>query len=174
MKLESGMDSPGDCLQDGKHLVFILDGYNYGIQILDVSEIIEIMDITPIPKSPSYIKGIINLRGKVMPVLDLRLKLGMPPKDYDEKTCIIIVNLLFKDTNKPMGILVDTVSEVFSIPLSEIEAPPSYGEEDGSNYLSGVGKVKDKLVMLLNIKKILDSKEIIKILTDKNYTQAGE
>lgn len=153
--------------QDGKHLVFLLGGASYGIPILEVLDINGLMDITPIPKTPSYIKGIINLRGKVIPVMDLRLKLGMPEKEYDKQTCIIIVNIAIEKRNKQMGVLVDTVSEVFDIPLTEIEAPPEYGSHVDEGFISGIGKVKGKLVVLLNIKKVLYSEEIIKLLADK-------
>lgn len=157
--------------KDGKHLVFLLGGIGYGIPILEVSEINGLMDITTIPKTPHYIKGVINLRGNVIPVLDLRLKFGMPPKEYDKQTCIIVVNLKVGETiakiNKQMGVLVDTVSEVFDIPLSEIEAPPDYGTQLEEGFINGIGKVKGKLVILLNIEKVLHSEEIIKLLADK-------
>lgn len=155
-------------IQDGKHLVFLLDGNSYGLPILEVSEINGLMDITPIPKTPNYIKGIINLRGKIIPVLDLRLKLGMSEKEYDVETCIIIVNTLVNNINKQVGIAVDTVSEVFDIPLSEIDPPPNYGTQSDEGFLNGVGKVKNQLVILLNIEKVLESQEIIKLLSDKD------
>ena len=92
-------DSPIE-KQDGKHLVFILGGISYGIAILEVSEINGLMEVTPVPRTPSYIKGVINLRGKVIPVMDLRLKFGMPEKEYDKQTCIIIVNIPVGPANK--------------------------------------------------------------------------
>lgn len=161
------LENPTVKTQDGKHLVFLLNGNCYGIPILEVSEINGIMDITQVPKMPDYIKGVINLRGKIIPVMDLRLKFGMPPKEYDEQTCIIIVNITVGKTNKQMGVLVDTVSEVLDIPPSETESPPNYGTEMEEEFLNGIGKVKGKLVMLLNIMKILNSEEIIKLLLDK-------
>jgi len=150
--------------KDGKHLVFLLGGSSYGIPILEVSDINGLMEITPIPKAPSFIKGVINLRGKVIPVMDLRLKFGMPEKEYDKQTCIIIINLTINNAKKQMGVVVDTVSEVFDIPLSEIEAPPSYGTSIEENFLNGIGKVKGKLVVLLDIAKVLHSAEVIKLL----------
>lgn len=157
--------------QDGKYLVFSLEENYYGIQILQILDINGLMEITPTPKTPEFIKGVMNLRGKIIPVMDLRLKLGMPPREYDKQTCIIIVNISVETTNKQMGVLVDTVSEVFDIPLSEIEAPPNYGIESDEGFLNGIGKVKGKLVMLLNMEKVLHSEEIIKLL-DKN-TEIG-
>ncbi len=153
--------------QDGKHLVFLLGGASYGIPILTVLDINGLMEITPIPKTPEFIKGVINLRGKVIPVMDLRLKFGMPAKEYDKQTCIIIVNVSVKGKDKQIGVLVDTVSEVFDIPLTEIEAPPEYGTHAEEGFINGIGKVKGKLVVLLNIEKVLHSDEIIKLL-DKN------
>jgi len=152
--------------QDGKHLVFLLGGSSYGIPILEVSDINGLMEITQIPKTPEFIKGVINLRGKVIPVMDLRLKFGMPAKEYDKQTCIIIVNIAVKNQTKQMGVIVDTVSEVFDIPLSEIEAPPSYGGPVGDDFLNGIGKVKGKLVVLLNIAKVLHSDDVIELLTE--------
>ena len=157
--------------QDGKHLVFLLGGASYGIPILTVLDINGLMEITPIPKTPTYIKGVINLRGKVIPVMDLRLKFGMPEKDYDKQTCIIIVSISVAGKNKQIGILVDTVSEVFDIPLTEIEPPPEYGTHSDEGFINGIGKVKGVLVVLLNIEKVLHTEEIIKLL-DKN-TEEG-
>lgn len=153
--------------QDGKHLVFLLGENGYGIPILEVNEINGLMNITPVPKTPDFIKGVINLRGKIIPVVDLRLKLGMPEKEYDKQTCIIIVNLSVGKTTQQMGIIVDIVSEVFDIPICEIEPPPNYGTQGHDGFLKGVGKVKDKIIMLLNIEKVLHSEEIIKLLNDK-------
>ena len=167
MEATALLESPTVEKQDGKHLVFLLGGSCYGIPILEVSEINGIMDITAVPKMPDYIKGVINLRGKIIPVMDLRLKFGMSEKEYDKQTCIIIVNISVGKINKQMGIVVDTVSEVFDIPLSEIEAPPNYGTQVDEGFLNGIGKVKGKLVMLLNIEKILNSEEVIKLLLDK-------
>lgn len=154
-------------IQEGKHLVFLLEERGYGIPILEVSEINGLMDITPVPKTPNFIKGVINLRGKIIPVMDLRLKFGMPEKAYDEQTCIIIVNISTNNAKKQIGVIVDTVSEVFNIPGSEIEAPPSYGTQADDGFLNGIGKVKDKVVMLLNIDKVVYSEEIIKLLSDE-------
>lgn len=153
--------------QDGKHLVFLLEDNHYGIPILQVLDINGLMEITPIPKTPEFIKGVINLRGKVIPVMDLRLKFGMPAKEYDKQTCIIIVNISVGKNNKQMGVIVDTVSEVFDIPLTEIEAPPEYGTHADEGFINGIGKVKGKLVVLLNIEKVLHTNEIVKLLAEQ-------
>lgn len=153
--------------KDGKHLVFLLEENSYGIPIMAISEINGLMKITPLPQTPEYIRGVINLRGRIIPVLDLRLKFGMPKREYDEQTCIIIVNLKVDGINHQTGVIVDIVSEVFNIPLSEIEAPPEYGTQAEDGFLSGIGKIKGKLVMLLNMEKILHSSEIIRLIVDK-------
>lgn len=158
------MEQVGDDQKEGKHLTFNLDENGYGIPILKVSEIIGLIDITPIPKTPKFLKGIINLRGKIIPVMDLRLKFEMPERDYDQNTCIIIINIEVKNVMKNIGVIVDIVSEVCNIPASEIEDSPSYGSETENNFLSGVGKIKDKVVMLLDIEKVIFEEELINIL----------
>jgi len=167
MESTSTSDATNVGKHDGKHLVFLIAGASYGIPILTVLDINGLMEITPIPKTPLYIKGVINLRGKVIPVMDLRLKFSMPAKEYDKQTCIIIVNVNVDEKNKQIGIIVDTVSEVFDIPLTEIEAPPEYGEHAEEGFINGIGKVKGKLVVLLNIEKVLQTEEILELL-DKN------
>lgn len=153
--------------KEGKHLIFQLEERGYGIPILTVNEIIGIMDITPIPRAPGFIKGIINLRGKIIPVMDLRLKFGMPEKAYDEQTCIIIVNIEFENAMKQIGVVVDIVSEVVDIPSSEIEAPPKYSSHDEGEFLIGIGKVKDKVVMLLDIERVIYFEEMFGLLDEK-------
>lgn len=153
--------------QDGKHLIFQLEKRDYGIPILTVNEIMGIMEITPIPRTPNFVKGIINLRGKIIPIMDLRLKFGMQEKEHTGETCIIIVNIRFENNIKQIGIVVDIVSEVVDIPFSEIEPPPQYSNDIRQDCLSGIGKVKDQVVMLLNIEKVIYSEELADILADK-------
>lgn len=155
-----------DGSQSGKHLIFQLDEKDYGIQILKINEIIKSMTITPIPKSPPYIKGVINLRGKIIPVMDLRLKFNMLEKEYTQSTCIIIVDVFIENLKKQIGVIVDIVSEVFDIPKSDIEPPPRYGSDVDDDFLNGVGKIKEKIVMLLNIEKIIYSDEVLHLLKE--------
>ena len=152
---------------EGKHLIFELDNRGYGIPILTVNEIIGIMDVTKIPRAPVFIKGVINLRGKVIPVMDLRLKFGMVEKEYDEQTCIIIVNVELEKATRQIGVIVDVVSEVVNIPATDIEPPPEFGRRRGDDFLNGVGKIKDKVVMLLNIQKIIYTEDVIELLEEK-------
>lgn len=147
-------------VQEGKYLTFSLGKEEYGIPIQKVKEIIGMMDITSIPKTPKFIKGFINLRGKIIPIMDLRLKFGLEEKDYNERTCIIVVEVFVEGIRRMMGVVVDTVSEVVSIQKGEIEPPPEYGMHENNDFLVGMGKVKGKVIMLLEIEQILSIDEI--------------
>jgi len=142
--------------REGKYLTFILGDEEYGLEILKVREIIGLMDITSVPQTPDYIKGVINLRGKVIPVIDLRLKFGMEPAEYTEETCIIVVDM----GQAMIGILVDTVSEVLDIAADQIEPPPSFGSRIDTQFILGMGKIKGKVKILLEIDKVLSSEEL--------------
>lgn len=151
---------------DGKFLIFNLSDSGYGISILKVNEIIGILPITPMPKSLDYIKGIINLRGKIIPVMDLRLKFGMPKKEYDANTCIIIINLDRENSVQTIGLIVDIVSEVCTINASDISPPPDCGNEFENNFIAGIGKVKNKVIILLDIEKVILSKSVLNLLKE--------
>lgn len=140
----------------GKYLSFILGDEEYGIEILTVREIMGIMEITIVPHVPHFVKGVINLRGSVIPVVDLRLKFSMPERGYDKETCIIVVNL----HKRLMGIIVDTVSEVLNIDENEIDDSPNFGSSVETDFILGMGKVKEKVVILLDIDKVLTSEQI--------------
>ena len=148
-------------IQGGKFLTFTLGNEEYGIPIQKVKEIIGIMDITNIPKTPLFIKGVINLRGKIIPVMDLRLKFGLDEKAYNQRTCIIVVEISITENKRMMGIVVDTVSEVVNIQNSEIEPPPQYSAHDDNEFLTGMGKVKGKVILLLEIEQVLTSEELV-------------
>lgn len=136
-------------------LAFYLNRKNYAFPILKVNEVIVLPEITPMPKTPAYMKGVINLRGQIIPIIDLRLALSMDEIEYDKQTCVIIVKLKITNFEKMVGFIVDCVSEVFEIETLNIEPPPNYGEKINDEFLNGIGKVKDKIVMLLDIDKIL-------------------
>lgn len=136
-------------------LAFYLNNKNYAFPILKVNEVIVLPEITPMPKTPAYMKGVINLRGEIIPIIDLRLALNMEEVEYGKQTCVIIVKMQVKNCEKMVGFIVDCVSEVFEILASNIERPPSYGENLNDEFLRGIGKVKDKIIMLLDIDKIL-------------------
>jgi len=135
----------------GKFLSFALGREVYGLEILDVREIIGMMDITAVPKVPAYVKGIVNLRGKVIPVIDLRLKFGLPELKYTEETCIIVLNV----SGALMGIIVDHVCEVLDIAQDNIEPSPDFGSCIDVDFILGIGKSGGKVSMLLDIKRIL-------------------
>ncbi|HVO66760.1 MAG TPA: chemotaxis protein CheW [Syntrophales bacterium] len=142
--------------KEGKYLTFGLGSEEYGLEILKVKEIIGIMNITYVPKTPKYVKGVINLRGKVIPVIDLRLKFGMDVMEYNDRTCIIVVDIAGQDGKKTiMGIVVDSVSEVLNIKGEEIEDTPTFGVKLDTDYILGMAKVKGGVKILLDIDKVL-------------------
>jgi len=120
-----------------------------------VNEVIVLPEIIPMPKVPAFMKGVINLRGLIIPIIDLRLALNMDEVEYNKQTCVIIVKMIIDGSEKLVGFIVDCVSEVFEITASDIEAPPAYGVTNNNEFLKGIGKVKDKIIMLLDIDKIL-------------------
>ena len=132
-------------------MTFFLAQEEYGIEILKVQEIIGLMGITPVPRTPHYIRGVINLRGKVITVVDLRLKFGMESVEKTDKTCIIVV----QTQGVQMGIVVDKVSEVLAIAGKDIDDAPSFGAEVNTDYILGVGKSQGKVKLLLDIDKVL-------------------
>jgi len=143
-----------------KYLTFTLGDEEYGVEILKVREIIGLLDITPVPHTPEFIKGVINLRGKVIPVIDLRLKFGLEPKEYDERTCIIVVEVSTEAGPVMMGIVVDSVSEVLNILSTDIEPPPKFGTYVDTKIILGMAKAKGKVKILLDIDKVLTKDEI--------------
>ncbi len=144
----------------GKYLTFRLAQEEYGLEILKVREIIGLMDITKVPKTPHDIRGVINLRGKVIPVLDLRLKFGMDAIEDTEETCIIVVDIASEDGSILMGILVDAVSEVLDIQSQEIEDSPTFGADVDTRFILGIGKVKNTVKILLDIDRVLTGVDV--------------
>jgi purine-binding chemotaxis protein CheW len=145
----------------GKYLTFVLGQEEYGIGIMHVREIIGMMAITAVPQTPSFVKGVINLRGKVIPVIDLRLKFGLDEAEHTTETCVIVVEV----GNSQMGIIVDTVREVVDIDEDEIEDAPRFGTKVDTNFILGMGKVGGKVEILLDISRVLTSAEMV--LTQK-------
>jgi len=139
----------------GKYLTFSLAGEEYGIGILKVKEIIGLMPITSIPRSPHFVKGVINLRGKVIPVTDLRLRFGLPESDSSEKTCIIVVEVQNGVGQIQTGIIVDSVSEVLNVKAEEIEQTPSFGDDQETDYILGMAKMEGGVKSLLDIDRIM-------------------
>ena len=144
-----------------KFLTFNLGGEQYGLEILKVREIIGIMDITRVPRTPEFVRGVINLRGKVIPVIDLRNKFGMPMVQDTEHTCIIVVDLSFENSSLLMGIIVDSVSEVLDIDVDDIEDTPIFGTAVSTDFIKGIAKTKGGVKILLNIEEVLTTAEIL-------------
>ena len=136
--------------QKDKYLTFHIADEEYGIAISYVTEIIGMQKFTEVPETPDYIKGVINLRGKVIPIMDIRLRFAMTEKEYDERTCVIVVNF----ENTAVGLVVDTVSEVVDIPASCIEISPNFNTDQG-HFVEGMGKLDENIKMLLDVKSLL-------------------
>lgn len=146
--------------REGKYLTFSLEREEYGIGILKVKEIIGMMKITPVPQTPEYVKGVINLRGKVIPVIDLRLRFGMEAMEYNDRTCIIVVEINTASGRLHTGIVVDSVSEVLNIKTSEIEDTPTFGARLNTDYILGMAKMGGGVKILLDIDRVLNPDEI--------------
>jgi len=145
--------------KEGKYLTFSLAGEEYGIGILKVKEIIGMMPITTIPRTPGFVKGVINLRGKVIPVVDLRLKFGMEEMGYTERTCIIVVEIGCRGGAVLVGTVVDAVSEVLNIKNADIEDTPTFGAKLDTDYIFGMAKTNGGVKILLDIDKVLGGDE---------------
>jgi len=144
-----------DALADlrGRYLTFYIDDTCYGIELLYISEIISVQLITHIPGLPPYFKGIINLRGKVAPVIDVRIKFGQEERPYDDKTCIIMVNI----SDMQVGLIVDRVADVVSMENAELNPPPESGSRNGDRYLSSIARVNGKVILNIDCEKFFQS-----------------
>lgn len=142
--------------QKGKFLIFSLGKEDYGIEIRYVTEIIGIQSITEVPELPLYIKGIINLRGKIIPVMDVRLRFGKPEHEYDERTCVIVIDI--RDIS--IGLIVDRVSEVLNIAEADIVPPPQLDKDCRHKYIKGIGKVDRDVKLLLDCEKLLNDEDM--------------
>jgi purine-binding chemotaxis protein CheW len=144
----------------GKYLTFGLGREEFAIQVMRVREIMGVQEITAVPQMPEYVKGVINLRGKVIPVVDLRLKFGMSAQEYTQRTCIIVVQIDHDDTKLLTGVVVDEVSEVLTLQGADIEDTPDFGRGVATPYLLGMAKVKGKVKILLDINKVMSDQEM--------------
>ena len=146
--------------KEGKYLTFSLANEEYGIGILKIKEIIGMMSITTVPRTPEFMKGVINLRGKVIPVIDLRLRFKMEPMDYTDRTCIIVVEIGSQAGTVQIGAVVDSVSEVLNVGGKDIEETPSFGTKLDTEYILGMAKMEGGVKILLDIDKVLTSDEL--------------
>ncbi len=152
-------ESPSETLHqdlDGKYLTFLLAEEEYGLEILKIIEIIGMLDVTKVPQTPDFVEGVVNLRGKVIPVIDLRSKFGLQRTEYNEQTCIIVV-----DVGMLMGIIVDTVQEVHDIAADDIDPAPSLGAAVDTSFILGMGKIKDRVTILLDIERVLTTDDLV-------------
>ena len=141
------------------YLTFKLAEEEYGIEIMYVTEIVGLQSITEVPDMPGFVKGVVNLRGQVIPVIDVRLRFHMQPKDYDERTCIIVLSI--KDVQ--LGLVVDTVNEVLTIDPKLISPPPRVAAANSAQYIKGMGKINDEVKILLSGEKLLFAEELAEI-----------
>jgi purine-binding chemotaxis protein CheW len=146
--------------KEGKYLTFTLAEEEYGIGILKIKEIIGMIPITSVPQTPEFVKGVVNLRGKVIPVMDLRLRFGMAEIDYTERTCIIVVEIDGQTGTIMIGVVVDAVSEVLNIKAEDIEDPPTFGTALNTEYILGMAKMEGGVKILLDIDRVLSRDEV--------------
>ena len=153
---EDMVEGEDEDTQKGKFLTFVLAKEEYGIEISHVKQIIGLQNITEVPDKPAYILGVINLRGSVIPIMDVRLRFAMEKKAYDDRTCIVVTNV----EDKTVGLLVDTVSEVLDIPATQIEEPPKVNKGEASKFIKGIGKTGDKVKIILNVETLVFDRAI--------------
>lgn len=156
---EDDFDEFDEKLQENQYLTFGIQNEVYGINILSVVEIIRLISITTIPESFDFIKGIINLRGKIIPVMDVRIRFNLDEKEYDDRTCIIVTNI----NGYEMGMIVDMVLEVLEIPEEQVEPMPSVGSSGQQRFIRGIGKMEDGVKILLDLNRLLFDEELGKI-----------
>ena len=156
----AGMSAANPAEEHQQYLTFMLEGETFAIGILGIKEIIEYHSLTEVPMMPACIRGVINLRGAVVPVLDLAARFGKKSSEVTKKTCIVIVEVESGQERHHMGVVVDAVNAVLEIPASEIEPPPSFGAKIRSDFIEGMGKVGGKFVILLNVQQVLSIEEL--------------
>lgn len=157
----------------GKYLTFLLGEEGYGLEILKVQEIIGMQEITKIPRTPPYVKGVLNLRGKVIPVVDLRLKFGMQEQEVSRKTCIIVTQVQQAGSSLIVGIVVDEVSEVLEISGDQIEPAPAFGTQVDTNFILGMAKSETSVKILLDIDKVLSVEDVAALTKTSQEDRAG-
>lgn len=149
-----------DDVRAGKYLIVELANEQFGISVLQVKEIMKMQEITSVPQTPASLEGVINLRGRIVPVVDLRSKFGMPEQPYTERTCIVVVRVQMEAGEQPMGVVVDGVVEVLTLDSGDIEDTPDFGREVTASYVRGMAKSKGMVKILLDIDKVLSNQEL--------------
>ena len=143
--------------------MFYLDKEEFAIQVQKVREIMGVQEITQVPQTPLHVKGVINLRGKVIPVVDLRLKFGMEPAEYTHRTCIVVVQVAAAQNTMLMGVVVDGVAEVAQVSAADVEDTPSFGQDVTVPYVMGLAKLKGKVKILLDIDQVMTARELARL-----------
>lgn len=143
-----------------QYLSFFIAGEEYAVGILQVREIIEHDSVTRVPGAPAWIRGVTNLRGSVLPVIDLGMKFGLPPSSINRRSCIVVVEVAFQGEKLVMGMLADAVGQVLDLGPGDVEPPPAFGTPVHADYLSGMGKAGRKFILLLDIDRLLNSQEL--------------
>ena len=172
--IETGRENKTLLEKEGKYLTFALANEEYGLEILKVREIIGYMDITAVPQTPSYVKGVINLRGQVIPVIDLRAKFGMQTAEVTDETCIIVVETAQGNRKSSTGIVVDRVQEVLDISGENIEDAPQFDSSVNTNFILGMGKIGESVKILLDIDKVLVKDDLSKLISNLEETSDKE
>ncbi|MFZ5570560.1 MAG: chemotaxis protein CheW [Thermodesulfobacteriota bacterium] len=149
-------DEDDEDTQKNRYFTFQVGEEEYGIEIMHVIEVIGMQKITEVPDMPDFVKGVINLRGQVIPVMDVRTRFKMSPREYDDRTCIVVINI--KDT--AIGMVVDKVSDVIDIPEDQVDPPPKISRSAGSRFIKGMGKADEKVKILLDAGKLLYDEEL--------------
>ena len=176
-EIEETTAEPSESLGDleGKYLTFSLGNEEYGVGILKVREIIGLMEITPVPQTPTYVKGVVNLRGQVIPIIELRTKFNMESKPFDDRTCIIVVEVDGSSGSIQVGMLVDSVSEVLNIVEEQIEPPPVFGASnlDTKNIL-GMAKIKNEVKIILDVDRVIGKEGVLEQFALESGASAPE
>jgi len=169
--LDEMLDDEDEDTQANKYLFFRIDIESYGIGIRHIIEIVELQRISMVPDMPAYVKGVINLRGKVIPVVDLRLRFGMPERPYDDRTCIVVSEI----DGVTLGFIVDTVEEVLEIPENMVEPAPRFKTVSGQDrYIAGMGKVAEQVKILLDVDKLFKDEEVRSMDAKKEVDSAAK
>jgi purine-binding chemotaxis protein CheW len=156
-----------------QYLTFVLAGETFAMGILAIKEIIEYADLTEVPMMPEYVRGVINLRGSVVPVIDLSVRFGKPASPVTKRTCIVIIEIVTRGERQVLGVIVDAVNAVLDIPPQEIEPPPTFGASIRTDFIQGMGKVSNKFVILLDVDHVLAADEM-SVLTEVQEAAASQ
>ncbi len=149
-------DDDEEDTQRDRYFTFQVGAEEYGIEIMHVLEVVGLQKITEVPDMPDFVKGVINLRGQVIPIMDVRTRFGMKTVEYDDRTCVLVVNM----QGQQIGLIVDKVSDVLDIPAGQVQPPPKVSNRPGSRYISGLGKVEEEVKILLDVQKLLYQEEL--------------